>query len=247
MKKTQCNKCKNWFSNKGSNYNRHNLVCDGTYIPFIKSKKCKYCSIDFDAKMSSSERANHTRWCSHNPKKYLYRNNTETARKYITEESRKSAGEAIKKAHKEGKYTNSYKKGIKTRIQNCTNFHTEATKKVIREKALASNHRRLKKGTIEYRGVLLDSSWELKLAKRLDDLGIMWKRPDFIFWADNEGTIHKYFPDFFLPEYNLYLDPKNPYAYNVQKEKIKILLTQIENLVILTTEEQCELYDPRKY
>jgi hypothetical protein len=48
---------------------------------------------------------------------------------------------------------------------------------LIRKKALASKHRRLKKGTVEYKGVILDSSWELALAKRLDEINVQWIRP----------------------------------------------------------------------
>lgn len=108
--------------------------------------------------------------------------------------------------------------------------------------ALASNHRRLKKGVLYYKGILLDSSWELALAKRLDFLNIEWIRPDPIKWKDDEGIIHNYFPDFYLPKYDLYLDPKNPAAYNSQKEKIDCLKKQLTNLIILVTLDECKTY-----
>ena len=52
-------------------------------------------------------------------------------------------------------------------------------------------------------------------------------------WIDKYGIERNYFPDFYLPLYDLYLDPKNKFAYKVQKEKIDIL--KIIGLIILTT------------
>ena len=86
---------------------------------------------------------------------------------------------------------------------------------------------------IEYKGIMLDSTWELKLAKILDKIKIKWIRPDPIKWTDKKGITHNYFPDFFLPKYNLFLDPKNPYAIEVQKEKLDIILEKYRNIVII--------------
>jgi len=69
--------------------------------------------------------------------------------------------------------------------------------------------------------VLLESSWEVEVAEKLDNLQIVWKRPDPIVWNDNEDCEHYYYPDFFLPNYNLYLDPKNPYCMDRDEEKMK--------------------------
>ena len=103
-----------------------------------------------------------------------------------------------------------------------------------------------KKNTVKYKGILLDSTWELKLAKRLDELGIEWYRPRPIKWKDKEGISHNYFPDFYLPKYNLYIDPKNKHAYDVQTEKIEILRETYPNILFLTTEIECETYRPPK-
>jgi hypothetical protein len=106
--------------------------------------------------------------------------------------------------------------------------------------ALESAHRRLKKNTIVYKGVLLDSSWELELAKRLDFLGISWIRPSPLKWVDGHGKSHNYFPDFYLPAFDLYLDPKNRFALIVQKEKLVKLKKQYKNIKILTSIEECK-------
>jgi len=122
--------------------------------------------------------------------------------------------------------------------------HSEATRQQLREKALASAHRRLKKGMVSYRGMMFDSSWEVALAKRLDQLGVEWCRPEPVPWLDEQGVAHHYFPDFYLPKFDVYLDPKNPQALRVQKAKVQCLLNQYPNIVILRTLEACRSYTP---
>lgn len=104
--------------------------------------------------------------------------------------------------------------------------HTDETKQILREKALASDHRRLKKGVVEYKGVLLDSSWELELAKRLDEQNIRWVRPAPLKWVDDSGVTRNYFPDFYLLDHDIFLDPKNPHAIKVQSKKLVCLKNQ---------------------
>ena len=191
---------------------------------------CKHCKKEFEKK----EIANHSRWCDLNPKRSQYNKDLSKAR-------------AAKRNFK-----NQYSYGAtcldetkeKMRIAATGKRHTEETKQIIREKALASPHRRLKKGTVEYKGILLDSSWELELAKRLDELEIKWIRPDPIPWVDEEGVKHNYFPDFYLEDYDLFLDPKNPQALKVQKKKLDCLLTHYKNIVIIDSLEKCKQYSP---
>ncbi len=231
--KLECHKCGNLFSKKGGNYKKHIAVCDGTYAPFVKQSKCKHCATEFDDTMSASVRANHTRWCDKNPKRSEYKN-TNNGSQLRTPEAVQKRIESLKKAHADGKYSHidrgQWWKG-KT--------HSEETKERMKQKALASSHRRLRKRMIEYNGVWLDSSWELELAKRLDQLQIKWTRPGPISWVDANGLHHNYFPDFYLIEHDLYLDPKNPQALKVQKEKLDHLLTQYQNIYIISTLKEC--------
>lgn len=70
----------------------------------------------------------------------------------------------------------------------------------------------------KYKGIWFDSKWEVKVAKSLDKNGINWERPKVGFvWTDNGN---KYYPDFFLNDFDVYLDPKNPYLQVKDKEKI---------------------------
>lgn len=235
MKKTKCDKCGFEFANKGGNFNRHYNSCNGNYKTSADRGTCVHCNESFDLSAKPlGWMANHSRWCHKNPKREQYNKDTAKMRAGITEETRKKWSIAISLAHKEGKYDHLDRKTFLGKN------HTEETKQKIREKALASLHRRLKKNTVTYNGVLLDSTWELELAKRLDSIKIKWIRPDPVKWVDDDGLEHNYFPDFYLPDYDLYLDPKNPHAVKVQKKKLEKILTLYKNLVIIESLEDCK-------
>lgn len=180
--------------------------------------------------------ANHVRWCDKNPKDYA--------------NGIKRAIDAMSIARKESGFLNNFEKakalGKKVPVSKLRGKshvgiqHTDETKEILSKKALASKHRRLRKNPIEYNGVLLDSTWELELAKRLDSLKIEWIRPEPLPWIDNNGKHHNYFPDFYLPKYKIYLDPKNPHAINVQMKKLKKLENLYPNIVLLRTLEECK-------
>jgi hypothetical protein len=188
--------------------------------------------------------ASHSRWCDKNPTKQKYlddlkeRNNVK-----LMNQSRKKSGitNQFTKAKLDGDVISHSMKGKKH--PNPFKGHTTESKQKLREKALKSNHRRLRKGMVEYKGVMLDSSWELALAMRLDKLQIKWIRPEPLKWVDVDGNEHNYFPDFYLEKYDLYLDPKNPAAYQNQKEKINILKKTYSNLKFILTLKECETFE----
>ena len=76
---------------------------------------------------------------------------------------------------------------------------------------------------------MLESSWENNLAIWLDDHNIKWIRPKHIKWYDTISQKERlYYPDFYLPEIDLYLDPKNPTAMidnQYKMEKVEKLIS----------------------
>ena len=72
-----------------------------------------------------------------------------------------------------------------------------------------------------YNGITLDSSYELKVAQCLDENSISWIRPKSLKWNDN-GQLRRYIPDFYLPDYDVYLDPKNDYLIKKDERKIRL-------------------------
>jgi hypothetical protein len=75
-----------------------------------------------------------------------------------------------------------------------------------------------------YNEIWFDSTWEVRVAESLDENLILWERPRVGFgWSDNR----RYYPDFYLPEFDIYLDPKNPFLQ--KKDKIKIDEASLRN------------------
>jgi hypothetical protein len=212
----------------------------------MKMVECKYCSVCFEG-LSRSQIANHSRWCFKNPRRQEYVIKNDGSQLH-TQDAAANRRAGIKKAHDRGAYAGAACKAVDTKRKRGNLNHTEESKEKIRTKALASNHRRLIRSIRPYTKkdgsiVMLDSSWEEELARRLDELGIEWCRPDVpIKYQTSDGKIHNYFPDFFLPEYNLFLDPKNPFALKAQKEKIDVLKKIMDNLLIIETLDGCKTF-----
>ena len=70
--------------------------------------------------------------------------------------------------------------------------------------------------------VWLESSYELKVANELDNNNIKWTRPPYLPYDVSK----KYFPDFYLIDFDVYLDPKNDYLIEQDKDKINSVVEQ---------------------
>lgn len=90
--------------------------------------------------------------------------------------------------------------------------------------------------TIEYDGVIFDSSWEVRIAQDLDLHGIKWERPTKFKLSSGQS----YTPDFYLPDYHVYLDPKayvKPDRVENTKERIA-LFEQDQSTICLVIESE---------
>ena len=86
--------------------------------------------------------------------------------------------------------------------------------------------------TYDYNGIKLDSTYEVKFAQDLDNNNIKWSRPTPLNWIDNSGKEHMYYPDFYIEEFNVYIDTKNDYLINHINPKFGITdLEKIENVM----------------
>lgn len=85
---------------------------------------------------------------------------------------------------------------------------------------------------VEYKGVLLDSQWEVDLAIWLDQNGIIWERPNKGFEYDYKGKKHIYYPDFYLPQLNIYVEVK---GYKREKDEYK--WKSLNNLIVVKRKE----------
>lgn len=92
--------------------------------------------------------------------------------------------------------------------------------------------------TSPYAGkVWLESSYELKVAQALDDNCIKWERPSYFNYV-LEGKDKKYYPDFFLKDYNVYLDPKNDFLIIQDNDKINAVIEQNRIRVLVLNKHQ---------
>ena len=81
--------------------------------------------------------------------------------------------------------------------------------------------------------VRLDSSYELRVATALDNNNVKWVRPGPLTWVDENNVSHRYFPDFYLVEFNVYLDPKNDFLIKRDSDKIKRVSEQNSVTVVV--------------
>ena len=92
----------------------------------------------------------------------------------------------------------------------------------------------------EVAGQKVQGTWERDIALKLNELNIKWIKlktnKDIIEYAVN-GKIRRYTPDFFLSDYNLYLEIKG-YWWGNDKEKMRIVLETCKDKKIKIIQEQ---------
>lgn len=213
MRTTKCHICGRDISN--ANIQKHIKSHSNKNNSQVESLNCQFCN---KLCKNTNSLKNHQRLCKANPNRQLtnYEKNGPiegfnnkgriSNRKGLTKENDESIRKMIEttKLH--------YEQGL---FSYKGHPHSEATKERLRQVALNRNFGGTnKRKTFNYNGVILESSYELIVAKELDSNNIEWSRPHRFFYKDNKGVQHHYTPDFYLPYYNVYLDPKNDYLIN---------------------------------
>ena len=79
----------------------------------------------------------------------------------------------------------------------------------------------------------LQSTYELECFNILTELNIKWNRPKALKY-DNRN----YFADFYLTDYDIYLDPKNSWKAKLDEEKINKVIVQNNVKVYVLLKEQ---------
>ena len=104
----------------------------------------------------------------------------------------------------------------------------------------------------EYRTYRLKGTWELITAKWLDSINIKWEyevNPQPYFW---ENEWHSYFPDFYLPEYDVYIEVK---GYKTERDRTKwdqfnkpLIIIDNTNIFVLSQYQSIdELYKAHQF
>lgn len=81
--------------------------------------------------------------------------------------------------------------------------------------------------------VHLQSSFEKKCADILNELSVKWVRPDCLRYGKK-----LYFPDFYLVDFGIYLDPKNDYLAIKDQDKINSVVKENNVVVFILREFQ---------
>lgn len=189
----------------------------------ISPKSCLNCSNIFTYETRNNKFCNSACSASYNNKKRTNR----------SVESKIKTSNSLKKFFKENPIKTKQKRNRKpkqpiTKFCACCQqkFETTTENKCCSPECARKNST-YRKIVIPYEHngeiVFLESTWELKIAEWLDQHSIKWIRPKHIPWVDNKGKNRKYFPDFYLCDFNIYVDPKNDYQIKIGKEKIEII------------------------
>lgn len=176
--------------------------------------KCKYCQKE--CKNANSLR-NHERLCKLNPDRDLT-----TYEKYgpITGFNKKGTRSAWTKGLTKGTSEKVAAMAIKVQdfyIENGSNFkgkhHTEEAKSKISQAATKNNLTKFDKPSGRgkrgyYKGIYCQSSWELAYVIFCIDHKINFIRNNKYFEYSFNGKLHHYFPDFYLPNTDTYVEIK---------------------------------------
>lgn len=98
----------------------------------------------------------------------------------------------------------------------------------------------------KYGEVKLDSLWELKVAKRLDELNVEWYRPKCrLPYFDIEGVEHSYIPDFYVKTFNCFIEVKSKFIATWQKSinKVEYIKEHYKFVKWIETEEECSTFE----
>lgn len=223
-----CNICNSAISL--SNFKKHQgskkCLAGGKQIT-KSSKECKFCLKYFD---SASGRGVHEVSCDKNPDKKI---------RNITKRTAWNKGQT--------KYTNeSVAKGsinLKNTLKNkplvgCFAWSKEKKSEEAKKRKFGGyreNAGRSKKYQVLDsfgKQTTLQSSYEYKCFEILSELSIRWIRPKALKYNGRN-----YFADFYLVDYNIYLDPKNNYKAKLDSEKIQLVREQNQVNVFIILEK----------
>ena len=122
----------------------------------------------------------------------------------------------------------------KTHSEESKQKISKSMQRVVRERPesySASNvNGRVKK--VEYNGQVFDSSWEVIVAKFLDENGYTWYKPNKGFEYFWEGAYHLYYPDFYVPSIDKYIEVK---GYKRNRDNYK--WSSLNNLIVIKEKE----------
>lgn len=95
--------------------------------------------------------------------------------------------------------------------------------------------------------VLMDSTWEVAMAERLDHLKIAWNRSEDmkLKYFSKSGRKRNYIPDFYLPEYDTYIEVKGYWTDSARHKMKNVMEVNEIKIVILESLESIKKFSRR--
>jgi hypothetical protein len=194
---------------------------------------CKFCNKECK---SNNSLINHERLCKKNPD----RQKSPFESKEI-QSSRKKSNQFIKGTNQPRSKESLTKQKVKSDLYWSAEKRSEWSLRMkIQAKKNIENHPesysyknfcgRAKKSL--YKDEWMHSSWELIVAMWLDKKNIKWTKRVRYFEYEWNGTVRKYFPDFYLEDLDVYIEVKG-YETDRDTQKWK----SVNNLIILKDKE----------
>ena len=173
--------------------------------------QCEYCN---KICKNANSLAQHQIRCSSNPNRihssFVAGFNTKGRQAWNTGLTKETDERVAKQAEQQRKFYETHPGTFTGKT------HTETYKlmmsELAHERGLGGFNMRSK--GIHYHGSKLDSTYELAVAQSLDENSIVWERPKSFTYVGFDNKQHRYVPDFYLPDYDIYLDPKNDFLIN---------------------------------
>lgn len=212
--------------------------------------RCSFCNKEYKR---ISDQHQHEKWCKKNPNHQVKKSPAKSEKWLEALRNRKGSNQYIK-AKELGKPKPIVSKETREKIGKASRGrkHTDTSKQKISDtmrKNIQSGNREysfLHRKSYEFNGERLDSTYELKVAQELNEHNINFEvHPNGLNYIGDEGKQRTYFPDFYLTDYDVYLDPKNDfllsenYKYHglTTKEKIERVQTYNNVIIVLLDKE----------
>lgn len=201
---------------------------------------CRYCGKECKGKNSLTQ---HEIRCKNNPNKIKVISNFIEYNNSIKNGERKATNQFIKAkelglpipevSEATRKKLSNIRKG-KRLSEDIKKNISKSMKQIAKEKPESYNginiNGKVKK--YDYNGIKLDGSWELLVAQYLDFNNIKWERPRKGFEYIWNNDKHIYYPDFYLTDYNIYIEVK---GFETERDYIK--WKSLPNLIIIKRKE----------
>lgn len=197
--------------------------------------ECKYCGKEFKSLRSVHYHENR---CPNNQNR-KYKSAWNKGLTKETDERVKKYVDCCSEGYKSGRLK-IWCDGLTKETDERLKLLSDKIKQSIKEKINTGNwHNSFSKSRTQiYKNVNMMGTWEVEFAKLLDKRNINWEYTKHQFDYLYNDEIHKYNPDFYLPEFDTYIEIK---GYPTKRDIAKWTTSNIKNLNIFFGDDLIKL------